>query len=690
MQVRGAYMSIREFLYTYRQGVVYSEKGTDVDTHWYLEAKRKLIIPNYQREYRWAEKQLTELLYDINRGNCYLGQIAVARNISTPKNYYLVDGQQRITSIIILLTILCRQFYIYNDSMNIKIFELHFPENNSDDTSSSRLCFETNCFDNFQNFIAKVYRIDDSNNQFQIEDFIDPTKDSYQQKKRYINACTVFHNEVKKQLDLHKNKASKLSYVKELLNKILNTQISVVIFEGDNSYESEKVFLDINEKGLRLDNEDILKAYYFQSISTSTGTESLKTWQRLKENYFNFSSSLNNNKIPLETFVNYALQIELLSQEQDNSWDYSKFDDDLRYKDTNGKKHICELFIDTNLHDSIKLITEFFKEITGLLENDCNSYFYTNLFNGRDSTTRQIFKLLFTSICKADMRIIYIALIKIWWLRKSKDESLTLTDVIQLFSFYIISNISGLKKERQLFTNDFISSQSMDATYKNLHIIETKMLDDASSKITTLKSDQEKSDFLSFNIQMFYNDFKFDQNNKYWKLNISNQEFLNKYSSNRKDYGKDHFLIQNSKFIQLYNNELFTITRKMISLRKRAYNFIYHKDTFGNVDFITRLDKIISERDETTQENPSYGKYENNYFKFIEKELQNYFDIDKKLSSHDSWSKILTEYNNQLPNIFPKIISYILEEHIISWNQSICKYFANQFPDSLKQQSQNK
>ena len=75
--------------------------------------------------------------------------------------------------------------------------------------------------------------------------------------------------------------------------------------------------MDINEKGLRLDNEDILKAYYFQAISSEKGKEALETWTALKKSYFEISETLGSEKISLESYVNYAFQIDLLMQNSD-------------------------------------------------------------------------------------------------------------------------------------------------------------------------------------------------------------------------------------------------------------------------------------------------------------------------------------------------------------------------------------
>lgn len=169
------------------------------------------------------------------------------------------------------------------------IFELHFSENKPGDPENARLNFAANCFQNFQPFIAQIYSLNtDNDGSFRSREFSCPEKDLYKQAERYIDACSTFNQAIGKQLSLKRSVANKLSYIKEVISKILATQISVVLFEGDSSYESEKIFLNINEKGMRLDNEDIFKAYYFQSITDDNGAEILKIWTQLKESFFDF------------------------------------------------------------------------------------------------------------------------------------------------------------------------------------------------------------------------------------------------------------------------------------------------------------------------------------------------------------------------------------------------------------------
>ena len=180
---------------------------------------------------------------------------------------------------------------------------------------------------------------------------------------------------------------------------------------------------------------------------------------------------------------------------------------------------------------------------------------------------------------------------------------------------------------------------------------------------------------------MFYNDYFYNQNTNYWEIKLGNQQFLSKYSANREKYVKDHFLIQNGKTIKLYNGQLFTITQSMTLLRKRAYNFIYHEDNFENVDFVTRLERIFQDRDKETQNNPKYGQYENDYIQFIEDQLRLFFKDD--LDVLPTWESVLDKYKSNLPDVLPKIISFILEEHSVTWNHRVCKHFQEQFPKGL-------
>ena len=67
----------------------------------------KYCIPLYQRDYAWEEKQIVQLIEDIddvNVGeNYYIGSLIVACHDGL---YEVVDGQQRLTTLFLLLSYL--------------------------------------------------------------------------------------------------------------------------------------------------------------------------------------------------------------------------------------------------------------------------------------------------------------------------------------------------------------------------------------------------------------------------------------------------------------------------------------------------------------------------------------------------------------------------------------------------------
>src|SRR5450759_1621281 len=74
------------------------------------------IVPDYQREYVWTEKEVNQLLEDINeqidadsKKEYFIGMVLVSP--SEQKNHYeVIDGQQRLTTLFLLLCALRHLF----------------------------------------------------------------------------------------------------------------------------------------------------------------------------------------------------------------------------------------------------------------------------------------------------------------------------------------------------------------------------------------------------------------------------------------------------------------------------------------------------------------------------------------------------------------------------------------------------
>lgn len=81
--------------------------------------KEKFVIPTYQRGYRWDEQQVTDLLNDVyefmDKGNIQNGEYYCLQPIVVKKRedgkYDVIDGQQRLTTILIIQKYLGKRTY---------------------------------------------------------------------------------------------------------------------------------------------------------------------------------------------------------------------------------------------------------------------------------------------------------------------------------------------------------------------------------------------------------------------------------------------------------------------------------------------------------------------------------------------------------------------------------------------------
>lgn len=84
----------------------------------YLDAKLvgeitgKFVIKSYQRGYRWEESQVLAMLNDIygNGNNPYCLQPIVVRRLEGEDTFELIDGQQRLTTLLILLKYIQKEY----------------------------------------------------------------------------------------------------------------------------------------------------------------------------------------------------------------------------------------------------------------------------------------------------------------------------------------------------------------------------------------------------------------------------------------------------------------------------------------------------------------------------------------------------------------------------------------------------
>lgn len=131
--------------------------------------KMEFIIPPYQRGYRWGNEQVEALLDDLqdfikryikkpnSNSELYycLQPVAVVKDEGAPNRYIVVDGQQRLTTIYLLL------HYLRNEEWNYAIYSLSMPSRNVQDSYLKKMDFKDSNLDYSSNidifYIRKAY-----------------------------------------------------------------------------------------------------------------------------------------------------------------------------------------------------------------------------------------------------------------------------------------------------------------------------------------------------------------------------------------------------------------------------------------------------------------------------------------------------------------------------------------------------
>ena len=211
-------------------------------------------IPDYQRQYSWTNEELDDLWNDLyeaylGKNECFfLGSIVVVNN----NNYDdLIDGQQRITTLMIMMDVLIKDFKNINQkSKEINYVNLTKLKNSffhNEDLSRLQLQSSGKCHTIFKNNIT---------NRKTYKDLIEPTKKEIKSndvKYKYLNTAYFFYQKFKDLASIELNKFVNYIFFKTSIIKIVCHNVTFAI----------KLFQILNNRGLDLTNADLVKAEIF-------------------------------------------------------------------------------------------------------------------------------------------------------------------------------------------------------------------------------------------------------------------------------------------------------------------------------------------------------------------------------------------------------------------------------------------
>jgi hypothetical protein len=231
-------------------------------------ANQKYAIDYYQREFKWESKQIAELVADLttkfldlyqpdharqdvaNYASYFLGSIIISQKGSRP---FIVDGQQRLTSLTLLLTFLRR-----------------LQANRHDKVDVDSLIFS-------ETFGAKSFNLDVADRIDCMKALFDhgayePKPDDPQSVQtlaaRYGELDGYFPDELR---------GDSLPYFIDWLKERIQL-VQITAYTDDDAYT---IFETMNDRGLRLTPADMLKGYLLANIQDGTlRTMANDLWRR--------------------------------------------------------------------------------------------------------------------------------------------------------------------------------------------------------------------------------------------------------------------------------------------------------------------------------------------------------------------------------------------------------------------------
>ncbi|NMC59213.1 MAG: DUF262 domain-containing protein [Candidatus Methanofastidiosa archaeon] len=242
-----------------------------------IEGTKQYVIPLFQRTYSWTSKEwevlwkdLVELCEMENPRNHFIGSIVNMPKVSVPEGvakYLLIDGQQRLTTIFILLTLLRNKA---RESQNARF---------ADEINNTLLVNQyKDGIDHYKLMPTQVDRITYQNLINGIPN---------EEENQLTRAYTYFEKKLK-QVELEPEK------LKKVITNYLSV-VSIVLDADDNPY---LVFESLNAKGRPLTQADLIRNYFFMRIHIDKQEEVYKNY------WLPMQSALNEN---LTEFIRHYL-----------------------------------------------------------------------------------------------------------------------------------------------------------------------------------------------------------------------------------------------------------------------------------------------------------------------------------------------------------------------------------------------
>jgi len=240
---------------------------------------KKYIIPDFQRPYSWERDECVKLwddiinFYEERKGNkgqndqYFLGSIVLSPEIDksaepweTSEAWEVIDGQQRLTTLLLLIKALHRHAGTY-----VELEECYRIKNAKTGDWTDKLRVVSNAMDDDRTLLEDILSHGE--------------KDTQKKKPKILDNYTILGEEISKWWG---NKKGNTEVLENLISVLLHKTVLLPIC-CDSEDDVLTLFEVINNRGKPLSDADIFKATLYRNTEESRQREFKEEWNALEE-----------------------------------------------------------------------------------------------------------------------------------------------------------------------------------------------------------------------------------------------------------------------------------------------------------------------------------------------------------------------------------------------------------------------
>ena len=552
-----------------------------------LQQNRKYIIPDFQREIRWEENNLSILLSDLSSCPRFLGNIILT--IDRNGDCQIIDGQQRTTVLLLIIAYIKSRY-------------------------QEQLEPFTPCSIENRSFIGLSKLMNSGFNSSLLENPEIVETDYYGQRQSFIDLWRWLEKE---------ELFASVHTAKTILENIEKSRVNIIASDEDKSNSSIRYFLDVNLKGVQLDIEDIFKAQIF---SLSLSDEMLLLWRDNKAAMLIFNQAKikdqpekkGKERYPLMKVYEHFFYCDLYKSRPQLEQQKLKFGEDfsistnLQYE---GKKffkgtHLVEVLGDISyVKQSLRRLKSAIEIMNDIISTSGPSDKFKNLFKCQekiDSTQVMLVYDFFQRIL-LDREIvpkIFVLKYILEFCDGAEHQKREYDSAYSIFAAASLFILFATKKDGEQFYK--IVQEWIKAFVSGVELTKGRMM-----AVYRFTEDEEETSNMFQSVRckalaMLHNYFVFktDADRKKY-VSIKNGDELLSYLTNKEAYNLEHLIIPDGKIINIQTDQInfeYTFSKKFGKYRDFLFDYIFIpknlKRDIGHLSFVIKVKKLAEHQNE--------------------------------------------------------------------------------------------